>query len=159
MFHEAGGRGREDKPARTGLHHAIHVRGPEQGNPSGRVYFAFDPRFGQNDAAKTMVGALAIGEDEVHGFNKKVMGGAFTVLVHSPNQAQAMHEEMRKLPHGVDDLPAHLDMNGWAGDTATIVTVTNVDHQSYDHGAMPNATLLMIETDRSLYSLTSRCSP
>lgn len=121
---------KKDKRATTSVYEARYQSGELQGQLSGNHYFVFNPRYESNEAAKNAVEEIAYDTDAIKPFNKNV--GGFTVRVHSPKQAQLMHEKLRDLPNGKEDLPARLDVGTWqAGPLIQIVVMENVDLKMY----------------------------
>lgn len=122
-----------------------------EGEKSGRRYFVFNPRFGMNDKAKELVGPHVLHCDSIRPFNKDL--GGFPVVVHSPRQAQEMHDALRDgLDRGTADLPEKVDVGSWTPPTVTVVTMKNlnVTCAGEEHAMI---TALMLESDTSVYPI------
>merc|ERR1712159_696861 len=117
---------------------------------------SFNPRYGYNEQAKDAITKLCLKGDEVKSFNRELDG--FPVRVHSPAQAQSMHEAIRALPHGAEDLPEELDVGDWEPPEVTILTVHNVTYNTRQ-ASYTNVTAVMLESDTSLYPLKEELKP
>jgi len=118
-----GNYARESAPTKAYVHKAKFQSGDREGEDTGNRLFVFNPRKGLNDKAIAAVKALAHGKDDVSGFKKDLKG--FTIKVHAPKQATAMHEALRKLDK---DTSVSLDgIRGWEEPEVTVITLANVD--------------------------------
>ena len=93
--------------------------------------YVFNPRFGLNDAAKAAVKEHALKKNAVSEFRKEL--GGFTVKVHYPKQAEAMHAALCALD---SELDTELDLGGMPAPETTIVSVASsaLPRASCGHG-------------------------
>ena len=66
-----------------------------------------------------------------------------------------MHDALRTLPSGEQDLPEELDVLGWEGPLALVITLHNVDVPTYDEH-YKGVTALLLDAERSLYPIKER---